>query len=182
MTAIRDLHTPWRDKYRQAQFRSVPFFVETGGRGGGRRVALHQYPKRNVPYAEDMGRTANRYLVQGYLIGPDYLDAKDALIDALEADGPGMLRLPLPYKMSDVNVMVQSYSIAETREKGGFCTIDMDFVEYGDPVWRANISTTGEIQKSADGVEQAVIGNALTGRAAVPYAKVYQMVTGMAPP
>lgn len=181
MAAIRDFHNPWRDKYKQAQFRSATFFVESGGRGGGRRVALHQYPKRNVPYAEDMGRTANRFLVQGYLIGPDYLDAKDALIDALEADGPGMLRLPLPYKMSDVNVMVQSYSISETREKGGFCTIDMDFVEYGDPVWRANVSTTGEIQKSADNVEQTVIGNALKGTAAVPYAKVYQMVTGMVP-
>jgi prophage DNA circulation protein len=128
-----------------------------------------------------MGRTANRFLVQGYLIGRDYLDARDDLITALEADGPGMLRMPLPYQMSDVNVMVQSYSVSETREKGGFCTIDMDFVEYGDPVWRANVSTTGEIQKSADNVEQTVIGNALTGQKAVPYAKVYQMVTGMVP-
>lgn len=178
MAAIRDFHNPWRDKYKQARFRDALFFVETGGRGGGRRVALHQYPKRNTPYAEDMGRTANRFLVQGYLIGPNYLDLKDALIDALEADGPGMLRLPLPYKMSDVQVMVQSYSVTEAREKGGFCTIDMDFVEYGDPVWRDTVSTTGEIQKSANAVEDSVIGNELTGQKAVPYAKVYTQVLG----
>ena len=178
MAAIRDFHNPWRDKYKQARFRGALFFVETGGRGGGRRVALHQYPKRNTPYAEDMGRTANRFLVQAYLIGPNYLDLKDALIDALEADGPGMLRLPLPYKMSDVQVMVQSYSVSEAREKGGFCTFDMDFVEYGDPVWRETVSTTGEIQKSANAVEESVIGNELTGQKAVPYAKVYTMVLG----
>lgn len=178
MAAIRDFHNPWRDKYQQAKFRDAIFFVETGGRGGGRRVALHQYPKRNTPYAEDMGRSANRFLVQAYLIGPNYLDDKDNLIDALEADGPGMLRLPMPYKMSDVQVMVQSYSISESRDKGGFCTVDMDFIEYGDPIWRATVSTAGEIQKSATNVEQSVIGNEVTGQTAVPYAKVYAMVIG----
>ena len=44
-----------------------------------------------TPYAEDMGRTANRFIVQGYLIGPNYLDLRDALITALEQDGPGIL-------------------------------------------------------------------------------------------
>src|SRR4051812_45354637 len=126
---IRDIHNPWRDKWQTATFRGATFFVETDVRGGGRRVALHQYPKRNTPYAEDMGHTANRFIVHGYLIGPDYLDLKNSLIDALEKDGPGMLRLPLPYQMADVNVMVQAYSITEARERGGACAVEMDFVE-----------------------------------------------------
>lgn len=155
---IRDIHYPWRDKYQQAMFRSAIFFVDTDVRAGGRRVALHQYPKRNVPYAEDMGRTANAFSVQGYLIGPAYLDLKDNLISALEQDGPGMLRLPMPYQMSDVNVMVQSYSITESREKGGICTIEMSFVEYGDPAYRATIATPSQVAQSAANVESSVMG------------------------
>ena len=180
---ITDLPTNWRDKYQQAKFRWAIFFVEGDGRQGGRRVALHQYPKRNVPYAEDMGRTANRFTVQGYLIGrsgaPDeisYLEQKDNLIACLEQDGPGMLRLPLPYKMQDVKVMVQSYSVTESRERGGICTIEMEFVEYGDPHYRSTVSTPQEIGKSAASVEKSVEGEATpkTAKETAPYDKVYQ--------
>lgn len=153
---ITQLSNPWRDRWQQAQFRGAIFFVEVGGRGGGRRVALHQYPKRDVPYAEDMGRTANSFTVQGYLIGPFYLDQRDALIEALEAAGPGLLRLPLPYRGSDVNVMVRQYSITEARERGGMCGIEMDFVEYGDPAYRPTTSASGNIENSAAAVEQSV--------------------------
>ena len=87
-----------------------------------------------------MGKQANRFSVSGYCIGPDYLDAKDALIEALEKDGPGMLRLPLPYKMRDVEVMVMSYTVAENRERGGMCALEMEFVEYGDPKYPAQFN------------------------------------------
>lgn len=168
---------PWRSRWKQAKFRDAEFFVETGGHAGGRRVALHEYPKRNVPYAEDMGKRANVWSVQGYLIGPDYLDAKDALITALDKDGPGQLRLPLPYQMRDVKVMVQSYSITETRERGGMCQVEMQFVEYGDPNYRNTVSTPQEIQKSANSVENTVLGpqqpTAMTAQQAIPYVQVY---------
>jgi prophage DNA circulation protein len=178
MVAIRDLHNPWRDKYQRAKFRKAIFYVDTDIRAGGRRVALHQYPKRNVPYAEDMGRTANAYSVQGYLIALDgtYLDLKNQLIDALEQDGPGMLRLPLPYQMSDVQVMVQSYSITESREKGGMCAVEMTFVEYGDPTYRSTVSTPAQIEQSAAKVESSVMGLPTpdTVQQTKPYTDVYK--------
>jgi prophage DNA circulation protein len=160
---IREIHNPWRDRWQTAIFRGAMFFVEIGGRAGGRRVALHQYPKRDIPYAEDMGRTANKFTVQGYLIGPNYLTLRDNLITALEKPGPGLLRLPLPYQSSDVNVMVTSYSISESREKGGVCQVDMEFVEYGDPSYRPTQSTTGQIENSATGVENSVASQAQIG-------------------
>jgi hypothetical protein len=156
--SIRKVKNPWRDKWQTALFRDAMFFVETDARTGGRRVALHQYPKRNTPYAEDMGRSANKFVVQGYLIGPVYLDLKDNLVTALEKDGPGWLRLPLPFQMSDQYVMVMSYSVTQAREKGGFCAIDMEFVEYGDPAYRQVVSTTDEINKSATNLEDNTIG------------------------
>jgi prophage DNA circulation protein len=174
MSSIRDIHNPWRDRWQQATFRGSRFFVENGSMAGGRRVALHQYPKRNVPYAEDMGKSANRFTVQGYLIGPNYLDDKDTLIEALEKDGPGMLRLPLPYKMRDVQVMVMGFTISEGRERGGMCQVEMEFVEYGDPNYRATTSTPAQIEQSAKGAESAVMGPPApeTKKQTAPYAKV----------
>jgi prophage DNA circulation protein len=148
----------WRTHWLQALFREAIFFVEGDSAGGGRRVALHEYPKRNVPYAEDMGRSARTFQVQGYLIGHFYHELKDNLIAALEKDGPGRLRLPMQYMRQDVQVMVQSYSVSESRERGGMCGVQMSFVEYGEPLFRQNIATPTQIMSSAANVEQQTIG------------------------
>jgi prophage DNA circulation protein len=89
-----------------------------------------------------------------------YLDLKNALIDALDQDGPGVLRLPLPYNMADVTVMVQQYSISESRERGGVATVEMQFVEYGDPAYRPTISTAGNIEQSATALETSMLSTA----------------------
>jgi prophage DNA circulation protein len=185
---IKDIpNAPWRKKWYPAWFRDATFFMETGTRGGGRRVALHEYPKRSIDYAEDMGKKANRFLVNGYLIGPNYLVDKDILINALEMDGPGTLRLPLQYMAVDLEVMVQNYSVSESRERGGFCTIEMEFVEYGTPFYRPTVSTTAVVAQAATNVENAVVGpnepTTTTAQQAAPYGKVLQNAdTSPAPP
>jgi prophage DNA circulation protein len=154
---IRDVRNPWRDRFQTAFFRGATFHVEADTRIGGRRTALHEYPKRNDPYAEDMGRTARRFTITGYLIGPNYLTLKDQLIDALEADGPGTLRLPMPYQGSDIEVMVVQYQITESRQRGGMCGIEMDFVEYGKPGFANNEEATGAaVNDAAKALEGAV--------------------------
>lgn len=166
---IKDIHTPWRDVYDRtepgsglahAMFRTADFFVETNSRQGGRRVALHEYPKRNTPYAEDMGRAAIKFTVQGYCIGPNYLTAKDRLVDALEMNGPGTLWLPLMHKLTDIEVMVGAYSVTESRERGGICMVEMSFVEYGDPAYREVTWNPAQIDQSAAAVEKSVVGEA----------------------
>jgi len=176
----------WKRSWEPASFRGCRFFVEADSRASGRRVAVHQYPKRNTPYAEDMGRAAIRVHVNGYLIGSpgnengageaDYLQMKDELIAALEADGPGVLRLPMQYQTSDLMVMVMSYAVAESRERGGMCTVEMDFIEYGDPAYRTVISTAGAVMKSATAAEQAVTPRALRATAAEvePFAEIHR--------
>jgi prophage DNA circulation protein len=159
VSAISDIRNPWRDRYQTASFRGAMFHVETEQRHGGHRAVVHEYPKRNMPYAEDMGRAAVRFAVQGYLIGPNYLDLKDALINALEQDGPGTLRLPLPYQGQDMEVMVINYGITESRERGGMCGVEMDFVEAGKPGFSdVSIVTQATVTKAAAALESAVIG------------------------
>jgi prophage DNA circulation protein len=173
MASIMDLPSAWRRHWVQAKFRDAIFYVETDQRGSGRRVALHQYPKRNTPYAEDMGRAAVQIQVNGYVIGRptsvsgaqrlvapgrDYLTMKNDLIKALEQDGPGYLTLPMQHQLIDLEVMAMTYTVTESRERGGMCVFQMQFVEYGNPRYRSTINTAAEIQKSAATVENVLRG------------------------
>ena len=52
---------------------------------------LHQYPYRDLPFAEDLGREVRRFSVHAFVLTqPEY----DALVEALESEGPGTLIHP----------------------------------------------------------------------------------------
>jgi len=149
----------WRKRLQRASFKGVSFYVEQQGRSSGRRTVVFEYPKRDIPYAEDMGRHAIRYQMTGYLIqaprktnatgdtdiqyGPmwrDYDQQRDLLEAALMSPGPGVLQDPYNprlawtgYGNAPPMFMCERYSIIEQREKGGFCMLEMSFVEAGIP-------------------------------------------------
>lgn len=126
----------WREDLRRvslagrtligASFRGVPFLVETVELSTGRRLVVHEFPLRDNPFIEDLGRSARRFRVEGYVIGDDYLAQKNALLTALEAAGPGELVLPY-YEVK--RAIGETVSTRETRSEGGLAVIAIDFVE-----------------------------------------------------
>jgi len=192
----------WRARLRMASFKGQTFYVDQQGRSSGRRMVLFEYPKRDMPFAEDMGRAALRYQITGYLIqapGPggrgatyngmdsDYDVARDRLEAALMQPGPGILRDPynprfypplpgdttslqgdqissiptLPGYTSSANLQFycERYSIIESREKGGFCTVEMSFVEAGLPVGTsADMNSTAQVSTAAQTLQQLQAG------------------------
>jgi len=147
---------PWRDKYQQASFRGAIFYTESDARNSGRRVALHQYPKRDIPYAEDMGRRAVQHPITGYLIGPNYLGPRDELIDALEKEGPGQLIHPL---LAPMQVICTNYTVTENRAQGGYCTFEMVFVEAGSDAGSSPTqSTSAAASQSANSTSAFAAG------------------------
>lgn len=128
----------WRDKLGKVQFadgkrgvgatfRGAAFMVEMSELGGGRRNALHEYPGKNEAFAEDMGRRAQSFPVEGYVLGPDYLAARDLLITALNSDdGPGELVHPYHGKR---RVAVDSFRVSERAGEGGIAYFGIDFIE-----------------------------------------------------
>lgn len=118
----------WRSRLRPATFRGVEFKVEAGDRSGGRRLVVHEFPKRDTPFAEDMGRRAREFAVKAYLIGPDYDRARDRLIAACEQMGAATLVHPT---LGEHRVKLNYYTVAEHKNEGGFCVFSMEFVEAG---------------------------------------------------
>jgi prophage DNA circulation protein len=130
MATIKEVsRAAWRRKFIRASFAGVRFHVEQQGRSGGRRVVLHEYPKRDLPYAEDMGRQAWRYQISGYLVAPDYHIDKRDLMRALDNSAGGTL--VDPYLAEPLMCMCERYTVTETRERGGYCVFEMAFVELG---------------------------------------------------
>jgi prophage DNA circulation protein len=144
----------WQTQLVPASFRGVPFLVEDGGRSAGRRVAPFEFPKSNTPYAEDMGRAAKRFQITAYCIGDDYVAQRDALLDACDADGSGVLIHPT---LGTLTVMCGPVSSHESRLRGGICTFEMVFFEAGQaPSAAVTDDTQGQVAAQADATETAV--------------------------
>ena len=59
----------WRDDYRPGSFRGVPFHLKSSSSTGGRRTVLNEFPLRDTPMTEDMGRRARQFQLNLTLIG-----------------------------------------------------------------------------------------------------------------
>jgi prophage DNA circulation protein len=166
MTNIFNLPSVWRAKMLPASLNGARFYCEANSRESGRRIVEHEFPKKDLPYGEDMGRHAREFTVRGYCIvypfdsgdglhQMDYTIVRDALLATLEIEGP--LQLQLPTQPSQM-VVCPRYRLTEEERFGGYCVIDMTFQEYGlDPSLTApSVATATAIADSAQAVEGQV--------------------------
>ncbi|HDX8614915.1 DNA circularization protein [Aeromonas sp. FDAARGOS 1408] len=123
----------WTDRLQAASFRGVAFKVDGDDLQIGRRTVIHEYPGRDTPSVEDMGRETREYAITAYLIGPDFIAERDRLIAALEQVGPGELVSPWYGRM---NVVVMGKQrISHSKKDGRMCVVSFTFVESGEDEW-----------------------------------------------
>lgn len=143
----------WRDNYRAASFRGVPFFVESADSTHGRRQAVHEHAQRDVPYTEDLGRKAREFSVSGYLIGAEYQTQRDELIKACETAGPGVL--VHPYR-GEMTVTCRGLGVSESSNEGGMCLVKLTFLESGEASYpSAKVDTVNAISAKGNAVTTA---------------------------
>ena len=95
---------------------------------GGRRVAIHEYPRRNRPHVEDMGSVTRNWEFDAYLVDENYDFQRDALIAACRADGAGVLVHPY---LGAVRVICTKCRVAENSEEGNIARMSLAFVDIG---------------------------------------------------
>jgi len=158
----------WRQRLVQpGSFRGVPFYVEEHGHEGGRRWAHFEYPGRDAPFSEDLGRTQRRFLLRAYVIGSDYMGTRDRLLAALETAGAGLLVHPY---LGQITVCCDTYRTREADEDGGICRFDLAFSESSE--------TAAPIPISAPGASLADAANGLLGKAGDWFSSVWK-TTGL---
>jgi len=163
MGTIRDLPSAWRGDLLPASFDGKMFHVDNGSRESGRRIVVHEFPKKEVPYSEDMGRRAITFSVRGYCIvyphedtsAPnlyrrDYRIARDELQTRLETGETGVLQLPT---LAPMKVKCQRYRLTEEDKFGGYCVFDMQFVEAGTQPFMPVTDTASNLRAQADALK-----------------------------
>lgn len=143
------------EQLQPASFRGVPFEVEASGITVGRRTVVHEYPQRDRPYIEDMGRATRNITLQCFVVGSDYLEQAQALMHELEEPGPGTLIHPW---LGEMEVTITSVSELQFDQGLGVASVTITATEAGDlelPAVTADEDT--EALEAADAVEKSAV-------------------------
>ena len=83
---------------RRASFRGVPFEVTSSNLSIGRRTQTFEYPQRDDPFTEDMGRSKRTIRITAFVVGYDYIDPSQ-----------GWIRRPLPgFSQAAINRFIRA--------------------------------------------------------------------------
>lgn len=135
-------------------FRGIPFRTVDAEMRVGRRNVVNEYPQRDLPYVDDLGRKARRFVVEAYVIGPGYLLERDVLAAAFETPGPGELRHPR-YGIRRVSVDGE-VSIKESPDRGGMARLTVTFVEDGPNTFpRSTRNTVVQVETTTNAADEA---------------------------
>lgn len=136
----------WKDGLRPASLGGVSCHASSRGLKGGRAGVSHEYPKRNSPYDEDMGRKARHWSVELYVIGDDYMAQRDALIAACERPGPKFYQ---DHWGRSGTVRVDEYDVKETSDEGRIARISVALVEAGGAAAPSAVAATTAVLAGA---------------------------------
>jgi len=114
----------WPSTLRPARFGGAAFFVEQNEVATGRRLVVHEFPHKDAPYVEDMGRKSNTVSVTAYVAGDDADKAAQTLRASCERRGPQRLSLPL----EQFTAHCESCSRSFERDRLGFVAFSLSFV------------------------------------------------------
>jgi hypothetical protein len=145
----------WRSRLLPASFRGVPFFVLSHEMSFGRRGVVHEFPLRDVGATEDLGSAVRRYMVEGYLVGDNYDQVRDAFVAAIDTFGPATL--VHPYLGTLTVQPLEGCSVREHRDQGRICTVRLVCVDAGNVATsRASTDTTAGVLGAVGGIQSAL--------------------------
>lgn len=144
------------EQLQQASLGGVPFGVLGASSHFGRRIAVHEYPFRDTPWAEDIGKATRRFEIMGFLLendaiykGADVISQRDAMIAVAESAGPLTLVHPT---LGRLTVSLLEIAIEERWDAGRYFEIVFRCVESGQRL----LPSTGTDTQSA-------VGSAISG-------------------
>lgn len=175
--------TAFYQTLKPAEYKGIKFAVLTSVAEFGRRNVLHQYPFRDTPWVEDLGRGARKITMQGFLLhrdqrlgGGTLQDQMQKLIKVAETQDKNDQGELIHPTLGRLNVaLVGNVKIEENWDKGRMALVTFVFVERGSRInpatadntisITASASYTAQIEAKASFVSRAV--DALNSGAAV---------------
>ena len=145
----------WFDQLQKGSFRGVEFLYADSDGDLGRRSQVFEYPGRDLPYVEDLGRRARSSSLEMIVAGPNYMRGRDLLIEALEKSGPGLLIHPTVGQLT-VSVL-DARGPRETTREGGLARFFVRFIESGENRYPTDtVNARRIVEEKADSAMAAV--------------------------
>lgn len=138
--------------YLPASFRGVPFDVSADGLQypAGRRVVVSELPYRDDPVTEDLGLADGPIALTAIIAGPGYELRREALLDALDEPGPGILVHPTRGRLE---VVVEGpLTVTEAAQT---VTIPLVFRRAGPRAYPITATAVADVASLADAVRSA---------------------------
>lgn len=142
----------WRDELRPASWRGRRFDVWVTDSHFGRRVAVHEYPFRDEPWVEDLGRGIRRLTVIGYLVGDDVAAQQDDMVEAAEQEGAGELVHPT---LGLRQVTLVDLATNARHDLGRVIELTFQFLEGGERLVGLQADTVFGVLQAADAADGA---------------------------
>ena len=155
------------DSLQPASWRGQRFVVLGSTVRAGRRKAVHEYPFRDGPWVEDLGKRGRIYGFSGFLVGDDVGQQVQDLTARAEQAGPGELVHPT---FGSRQVECVDFEAGDAWDAGRVWQIKLEFLEPRAPGLQllpaASDSTQDQVGDSADDADAASSGSFLDGAAA----------------
>ena len=155
----------WRDELLGASFRGVAFEVKRASKDAQQKNAVHEYPDSDRVEVEPLGAGARRFTIEGFVIGAEYMAARDRLEQALDLPGPG--ELVHPYR-GRLDLVVENYGTEEGADEGGWARFTIAFIKSDPPgLPAAGADTQALVLKAADAAAVEAAADFAEGSAAL---------------
>lgn len=157
----------WFQQLQPGSWRGCGFVLDAGDTRAGRRVAIHEYPYRDDAWVEDLGKLPRRFSVQGFLVGDDVYQQRDAMLAACEQPGAGTLVHPTLGSIQCV--LLEPLQCTDRRERGRVVELAFAFIIAGDVLYPSTSVATGQnVQTQAAALNTASAGDLANSLDALP--------------
>lgn len=118
----------WFDTMQQGSLNGIPFFADSSGAGGFRRNVIHRPYGVNYAVLQDTGTNPRSFVLDAYIVGPNYHIDRDRMEAVFRTVGP--YRLVHHLRGGPIFVAHEGDPVfTETKEQGGMVRFSVTLVE-----------------------------------------------------
>lgn len=148
------------DDLRQASYQNIVFHVSASEFNFGRRTVLHEFPQRDKPFIEDLGKATRKFTFTAFIVGSDYVTRAKRFVEVLETN-PGETGGDLVHpwlgrlKVFPVDTPVIQWNIAKR-----IATLTLNFVEAGELLYPKIVTSwVNSLFESANNLYKDILGD-----------------------
>lgn len=160
----------WRDELLPASFRGISFLIPQATVPVGMKGQLHEFPQRDEPYFEQLGKQSQVHRLTIWIIGDDCFERRDKFLEAIQTPGAGELVHPWLGRMQ---VKAGEAELTHDYQQGGMVSMLVTF--YADTPLKfpvARVNTQQQVVKASESMWESALARYKAAMAKVDQARL----------